>query len=387
MGKKKVLFITPSLCQGGIEHSMITMLKLLDKSKYELTLFTYLDDMTLFPLVPKEVRVVTDEKKPHYHRKPKSVIYKFLIKLTQTLKFKNLRDKLTEKHRKYIHSLKVKHPAKDIFKNEKFDVVVSYAVGICTEMSLCFDCDKSYVFYHSSVPMHLDMLNSVLPQYDGIVGVSEGVKSMLCSNYKGISDKVQVIENYVDADKIIEKSKEPLILDNGNKLVLCTCGRLSEEKGFDLAVETAKILKEKGFDFVWYFVSDGNERLKIENLINKYSLEDNIIITGYVENPFPYYKLCDMYVQPSYHESFGLTIKEAIILGKAVVSTDTFGGHTVLKDGEYGEIVEISAQGLADGIILAISKEKQGLYKKYDMNENIKERNRYVQELEELLDR
>ena len=55
MSKKKVLFITPSLCQGGIEHSLITMLKLIDKTKYDLTLFTYRKDMSLLPLVPKGV--------------------------------------------------------------------------------------------------------------------------------------------------------------------------------------------------------------------------------------------------------------------------------------------------------------------------------------------
>lgn len=385
MSKRKVLFITPSLCQGGIEHSLITMLKLLDKTKYDLTLFTYRDDMTLLPLVPKEVRVVTDENKPHYYRKPKAVFYSALKSVAQKLKMKKFSEKIAEKLKVYIHQQKVKHPAKDIFKNEQFDVVVSYAVGICTEMALFFENSKHFVFYHSSVDMHHDKLQKLLPRYDAVIGVSDGVKEMICTNYPLVKSKVTVIENYVDAQQIAEKSNEPLDLSTGNKLRLCTCGRLSEEKGFDLAVETARILKEKDIKFVWYFVSDGTERQKIQSLIEQYSLNKNIIITGYLENPYPYYKACDIYVQPSYHESFGLTIKEAVILGKTVVSTKTFGACTILENGKYGEIVEISSKSLANEILIAIEREKKGLYKKYELNDNIKEKEIYINKIDELL--
>ena len=74
------------------------------------------------------------------------------------------------------------------------------------------------------------------------------------------------------------------------------------------------IVKEKNIDFGWYFVGDGPERTKLENKITEYGLMNNIIITGMQENPYSYIGACDIYVQPSYEESFGLTIKEAQIL-------------------------------------------------------------------------
>ncbi len=385
MSKKKVLFITPSLCQGGIEHSMITMLKLLDKTKYDITLFTYLEDLSLLSLVPKEVRVVTDKEKPHYYRKPKALFYNGLSIIAKKLKSKSFYEKISEKLRNYIHKQKVMHPAKDIFKNEKFDIVISYAIGVCTEMALFFNNCKHYVFYHSSMDMHHKMLEQVLPKYNGIVAVSEGVKSMLCTNYPAVSDKVIVIHNYVDAQQIIDKVNENIAI-NENRFMLCTCGRFSEEKGFDLATESANLLKQKGIDFVWYFVGDGDERGKVEELISKYNLNDNIRITGYVENPYPYIRSCDIYVQPSYHESFGLTIKEAVILGKAIVSTDTFGGHTVLEDGRYGEIVQINPESIVQGVLDAIEKEKQGLYQRYNTEVNEKEKLLYIKQLTEILD-
>ena len=71
--KKKILFITPSLCQGGLEHSLITMLKLLDKNKYEMYLYTYREDLALLPLVPEYVHFKNDLLNKHYQRNNKTM--------------------------------------------------------------------------------------------------------------------------------------------------------------------------------------------------------------------------------------------------------------------------------------------------------------------------
>ena len=385
MDKKKVLFITPSLCQGGREHSLITMLKLLDKTKYDITLFTYRDDMTLLPFVPKEVRVVTDKNKPHYHRNLKVVFNKSVIVFSKILKLKQLEIKTSEKLKSYIHDKKVKHPTKDIFKNEKFDVVISNAEGFCTEIAICIEADKHFMFFHNSVDTHYELHQRIFPLYDKIIAVCDGVKDMLMNSYPSIIDKIMVLDNYVDAQCVVQKSKEIIDIEFRDKLKLCTCGRASKEKGFDLAIKAANILKQKGIDFVWYFVSDGEQMHNMKVLIEKYSLDNDIIITGYLENPFPYYKDCDIYVQPSYHESFGLTMKEAIILGKPVVSTDTVGGNKILEGGKYGEIVQVSPLGIAEGILNAVDKSKSGSYYKYDITMNVREKLAYINKLDCLL--
>ena len=73
MVKKKVLFITPSLCQGGLEHSLITMLTLLDENKYDMYLYTYGDDLSLLPLVPQYVHLKNDLNNKHYNRNPEAM--------------------------------------------------------------------------------------------------------------------------------------------------------------------------------------------------------------------------------------------------------------------------------------------------------------------------
>ena len=379
MNKKKILFITPSLCQGGIEHSLIVALKLLDQNKYDLYLYTYNDDLTLLPLVPNGVKVYNDALNKHYQRKPKAIVLKLL---SMVFKDSVYQDKL----RDYIHRQKAEQPKK-YYRNTEFDVVIAYAIGMATEMAANIEANKHLVFFHSSKDLHHNLLVKLFPKFDGIVAVSPGVKDMLCSSYDGIEEKVFVLENYVNADEIIEKADEFIVSNPDGKLVLATCGRLSAEKGFDLAVESANLLNQKGIDFIWYFIGDGAERAKIEQLIEKYSLSEKIIITGYVDNPFPYIKNCDIYIQPSYHESFGLTIKEAVILGKPVVSTDTVGAHTVLENGKYGEIVPISPECLEKRIETAIEKNSQSPYAVYDIKTNDFEKQKYIKEFEKVIDR
>ena len=304
------------------------------------------------------------------------------------MKLKTLADKFQNKMYKYIHKLKVNYPYKRFFKDVFFDVIVSYSLHIGTEMALNIKSNRYCVFMHSSDPnYHREIANKTIFDYSKIICVSEGVKLAYEEIYKSCSEKMIVIENYVDANKVIDLSLESLQIPiNTSALILCTCGRLSEEKGFDLAVESAYLLKQKGVVFTWYFVGDGDERKKIEELIDKYSLQNNIIITGYVQNPYPYMRVCDIYVQPSYQESFGLTIKEAVILNKAVVSTDTVGAHTILDKKNFGEIVSISAEKIVEGILNANNKVKSRSYNQYCIFQNNEEKTKYINLLEKMLD-
>ena len=386
--KKKILFITPSLCQGGLEHSLITMLKLLDKNKYEMYLYTYREDLSLLPLVPEYVHFKNDLLNKHYQRNPKTMCLWGVEAGLKKLGVKDKAELYASNRKKYIHKQKV-NQIKKAYKNTYFDVVVGNSIGMTSEMTAVVNAKKRFVFFRSSVDLHHEENSKLFPKYDGIIAVSQGVKDMLCSSYENIDNKVYVLENYVDAEQIITKANKTLPNETdlpANKLILCTCGRFSEEKGFDLAVESANILKKKGIDFIWYFIGDGVLRNSLEKQISEYSLDENIIITGYVDNPFPYIKMCDIYIQPSYHESYGRTIKEAIILGKPIVSTDTVGAHTLLNNTEFGEIVDINANAIAQVIITAVEKQKQGKYDKYDIKENELEKSEYISKLEKLLD-
>ena len=132
---------------------------------------------------------------------------------------------------------------------------------------------------------------------------------------------------------------------------MCSCGRITSVKGYDLAVNAAEILRDKGLDFKWYFVGDGAERSNIDKLIADKNLGDYITITGLKDNPYPYIKNCDIYVQPSYEEAHPLSIIEAQILCKPLVTTATVGGKSIIVEGLNGLISDIDSESLADKIL------------------------------------
>lgn len=390
MKKTKVLFITPSLCQGGLEHAQIELLQMLSEDKFDITLFLYLKDTTLLPLVPANVKVILDGETPHYFRKKEAIKLNLQKKISKLLGNQKAYVYYSEKLREYIHEQKAMHPAKDVFKDEMFDVVVSYAIGISTEMALHIPAKKHYVFYHGSVDMHHELLNRLFPKYDGIIAVSTGVQDMLRKAYPSVQEKIILMENCVNAQVVLNKASEQKegFMTQGceNITTICSCGRLSPEKGFDIAVETAKILSEEGYLFKWFFIGDGAERCKLEEMIAEHSLEDKICITGYMDNPFSLMRDCNIYVQPSYEEAYGRTIKEAMVLGRPIISTETIGAKTLIRHGENGVLTSFSGKALAEAIIEWIVS--PGLRKQYEITysveESLEDRNTYKEKIETL---
>ena len=386
--KKKILFITPSLCQGGLEHSLITALELLDKSKYQITLLVMQQVLDLLPLVPDEVEILIDKESPHYFRKPKAIWLNGVSKISGRIGKQSTKEKYSEQLKRYIHQQRTIHPAKDIIGKRDFDVVVSYAVGMCTETALHVKAKKRVVFFHSSLDVHHDLMTQLFPQFDTIVAVNDGVKEMLCNNYTGISNKIFVISNYVDAVEIIDKAKESINYEiHYSDYTLATCGRISKEKGFNLAVEAAEYLKNQGLKFYWLFIGDGADRDKVEQLMNEKCLNQYIKITGYKDNPYPYMANADIYVQPSYEEAQPLVLLEAMVLGKPIVSTKTVGGNTILKLGEKGVLTDFSGEAIAKGIISLINNpdKRHSFENIYTLEDNKKEKQIYVDKLNQLL--
>ena len=115
-------------------------------------------------------------------------------------------------------------------------------------------------------------------------------------------------------------------------------------------------MKERGVEFVWFFIGDGEERLNIENLIKIYNLQKYVILLGERTNPYPYMAQCDVYVQTSSFEGYGLTIAEAKILGKPVVSTNFDVVHDQIKHEHDGLIAEMTPESVADNILRLINE-------------------------------
>lgn len=346
MKKQKVLIAVHQMNLGGVQKSLISALNVIDYSKNDVTLYIRKNRTGLLSQVNSGVSDIIINLDPtKYYRKPFAVWLQMAAKLSGS---KSARQRLID----YIVSEQMKYEKSHYFSDDtEYDVAVSYIQSYTAKfVAENVKAKRKVMFYHGSTDEFHKVNERAMKDFQRIYCVSKGARKALNSFYSQYSDKIDCIENYVDPEQIRREAEKYVPDYPDDKVIICTCGRITAVKGFDLAVGASEILRNNGLKFRWFFVGDGVDRKKIEALISEKHLNDYIKITGLKDNPYPYIKHCDVYVQPSYEESYSLSIIEAQILNRPVVSTATIGGMNAVNDGENGIIAEISAESLAEKI-------------------------------------
>lgn len=357
--KKKVLIAVHQLNLGGVQKALISALNAIDYSKNDVVLYIRKNRTDLIESVNKNVsKIIINKDNTKYYRKPYSLL--LLIKLSIAKLFGKNTSEINKRLNDYIVDLQMKYEKEHYFSDDTiYDVAISYIQSHTAKfVSENIKAKKKVMFYHGSTDEFHEINEAIMSDYEKIYCVSKGALASISKWYPEFSEKMDYIENYVDYESIKRNAQEFKPDYPENKLILCSCGRITPVKGYDLAVEAAEILKANNIDFKWYFVGDGTDRAKIEDMIASKNLSDNIVITGLKDNPHPYVKNCDIYVQPSYEESFGLTIYEAMILNKIVVTTSTVGAQEIVTNEVDGIIADISSKSIAQKIQYVLENEK-----------------------------
>ena len=225
---------------------------------------------------------------------------------------------------------------------------------------------KKAMWIHDEKIDWLYRVNKWLVQYDRFFCVSKAVKNNVSINQKEICDKLDVFYNLIDFKKIRSKSNEKMSINYKDHLNIVTVGRLEKQKGYDIAIEVAKILNSKNIDFCWYVLGEGSLKEEIEELTHENNLSDKFKLLGNVSNPFPYIKNADLYIQPSRHEGYGLAIAEARVLGTIPIATNLECVKEQITDGINGFLCNLDAEEFAN-VIIDIINDKE-LVKKIKQN-------------------
>lgn len=360
MDKKSLLIVIPHLTIGGVQKTLISAAKALDYDKYDVTLYLRKNRTDLLEYVDKRINVIVNKDPNHYYRKPYALALQLKIILNKILGRKDKKAALNRELADKIRDDSMQYEQKTYFADKKYDIAIAYVQGYTSLfVNKYINADEKIIFYHTSVDELHEMHELILPDFDKIAALHEDQRILLKKWYPKHKAKISVVENYTDKEVLITQSKEKSVEKSEHKTVLCSCGRFTPVKGFDLAIKTAKILKDRTVDFLWYFVGDGPEKDKLISLAKEYGIEKNIVFTGMQKNPYPYMAACDIYVQPSYQEAMPVTILEAHRLNKPVISTATVGGKKLVDDGKNGLICDIDSYSLAESIANLIdNKEK-----------------------------
>lgn len=153
----------------------------------------------------------------------------------------------------------------------------------------------------------------------------------------GFEDKTTVCYNIIPCEEIQKKSQEKTeVVFDKRKFNVVSIGRLTNQKGFDILIDSMKPIIDNNKDVKLYIIGEGEDHQDLLEQIDKLGLKENIILLGHIANPYPILRQADLYVCSSRHESFSLTVAESIVLEVPVVSTRCTGPVELLDNGKYG---------------------------------------------------
>ncbi|GAA4039709.1 glycosyltransferase [Flavobacterium chungnamense] len=356
--KQQLLFVLPSLEAGGGEKSLVTLLNCIDYEQYDVDLVLFVPKGIFLKQLPKNVRLLyLNDGYKTFTSGLSCAIVSFLKQGKLGFAFSRLLYTFKSnviKNKGKAEQYSWKHLKKSITSLPKeYDA----AIGFLEKSSIYFvvDCvkaKKKIGFIHNDyVKLDLDA-SFDLPYFEKlntIATVSEQCVTVLKEVFPTQKDKVQLLYNIVSAKLIHQMAEEPVTLAT-TKPSLLSIGRLHPQKGFDLAIEAAALLKLQGLNFVWYIIGEGAERTALEQAITKNDLEKHIVLLGIKENPYPYIKQTTIFVQPSRYEGKSIALDEAKLLHKPIVVTNFTTAKDQINHLKNGIICEMEVNSLADAL-------------------------------------
>lgn len=325
---KSIAFFGYNLEIGGAEKSLVNIINFLHHD-YKIDLYLYEKKGPLIKELPSNINIFEIKRSKYMYTK-----FKYI---------KSYRKKIINK-----------------ICNKKYDFLVAYLEGrlatLITEINQ--NC-KKIAWIHTDVTKHnigisykeaLDSYEKV----DEIVFVSNDIKESFLNKYNISGNKTKVISNIINANEIIELSKEKRIEKKAFTFV--NVSRMRNEKRHDLLIDACKILKDQGFKFQMWLVGDGENYTKIAQKVKELELESEVTLWGIQENPYPFIASADCFVLSSDYEGQSLVVLEALILKKPIISTQIPVVEKIIANNNCGIICEHNAKSLANEMVLMLNK-------------------------------
>jgi len=196
-------------------------------------------------------------------------------------------------------------------------------------------------------------------QYKTLIFVSQDNLESFQKAYPEVKSKKQVIYNYIDQEKIIQKAQEAIEESfQENTLNFVTVARLVQQKAIDRIICVHKKLIEEGFYHNFYVIGDGPEKEKLQDLVKKEKVESTFRLLGKRNNPYPYIKKADYFCLFSKFEGYGMVIEEAKILNKPILINNTAAKEAVQNYENY-KIANNSQEGIYEVLKEVLTKKAE----------------------------
>jgi glycosyltransferase involved in cell wall biosynthesis len=208
-------------------------------------------------------------------------------------------------------------------------------------------------------------LRSGIADADRIMSVSTYTRDRLIAEQGLHAGRIAILPNTFDPARFIPRPKPEYLLDRyaltRSQPVILTLSRLvaSEQyKGYDKILLALPAIKRAVPGVKYIVAGKGDDRERIERLVQKANLQDTVIITGFVPDSelCDHYNLCDVFAMPSKREGFGIVYLEAMACGKPTVGGSKDGAVDALRGGDLGVLVDPDDTQQIEATLIGILK-------------------------------
>lgn len=368
--KKKILIVSHAMEIGGAERALLGILENIDTEIYEVDLFLMRHEGELLNLIPENINLLPEIPEYTVLARPiKAILKERHFLLAAARMYGKYKAKIFDKKKQYIESgVAIEYSHKytkrfmpDIQPDVQYDMAISFLTPhyFVTE-KVQAKCKIAWIHTdYSVIQVDIKSEKKMWDSYDYIISISKDVTQGFLKTFPDLKNKIILIENILPKTLIEKQVKEEILDDFKEDYInLLSIGRFSNAKNFDNVPDICKRIVEQKRKMKWYLIGYGGEEKLIRQKIREAKMQDYVIILGKKENPYPYIKMCDIYVQPSRYEGKCVAVREAQMIGKPVVITSYATSKSQLEDGVDGIIAPMDNEGCASAIIKLICNKR-----------------------------
>lgn len=363
---KKVLFVINTLGKAGAEVAMVELMKKMLREGYSVYLYVMIPIGEVADMLPPQVHIINSHLyNCSLHTKEGKRRMKWFVVKCGLTKFYGIRMlpymiKNAALQKKNTGRVQIDKMLWRLISNAaprnmmKYNLAIAFIEGASTYYV------DDYVKANKKVAfVHIDYKEAgYLPYMDRncydnmakIFAVSEQAKNKFVEVYPQYENKMDLFYNIIDDEAIKSRANAEGFEDDFDGIRIVSVGRLHYQKAFDVSIEACRLLKAQGRNIRWYVLGEGAERKNLTELIEKAGLENDFILMGAKNNPYPFVKQANFYVHATRYEGKSVAIEEAQVLGKTIVASDCTGNREQIQNGVTGELVELTAQNIVNAI-------------------------------------
>ena len=357
--RKRLLIVTEALEMNGVLRSLLDFMAAMDKDRYEISLFCFDAYQPSFVSLPPYVKLLPEISGCYMARAPLARTFGWALRhgafrmLFRRL-FCSVLQKRSPKFAKHMLAANVRQI------DGKYDIAIAYSMGMtwrfvaekvtANRKLMWLDTDPRFDCWRG----YWNTYSRFLGEADALICVSNAIRDVMRTEFAGCAKRIETIHNVIDVATIVDKGNAPLTIPRNGRFRIVTVGRFCTPKNQVMIPRIAERIKKLGgLDFEWIMIgtlAHEFEREAQEELV-RLGVRDNLVYLNGMPNPLPIVKSADLYVQPSVYEGWGLTLSEAICLGKYVIASDIPAFREQIPNLSVGRICSLNCDEMAVAIV------------------------------------